>query len=35
MIKEDYGFKAKPTTVRNPLANSIVEQVHQVIGNII
>jgi transposase InsO family protein len=35
MIKEDYAIKAKPITVRNPQANSIVERVHQVIGNII
>jgi hypothetical protein len=35
MIKEDCGVKAKPMTVRNPQANAIVEQVHQVIGNII
>lgn len=35
MIKEDYGIKAKPITVRNPQANAIVERVHQVIGNII
>jgi hypothetical protein len=35
MIKEDYGVKAKPITVRNPQANAIVEQVHQVIGNFI
>jgi hypothetical protein len=35
MIKEDYGVKAKPITVRNPQANVIVERVHQVIGNII
>jgi transposase InsO family protein len=33
MIKEDYGVKAKPITVRNPQANAIVERVHQVIGN--
>jgi hypothetical protein len=26
---------AKPTTVRNPQANAIVERVHQAIGNII
>ena len=25
MIKEDYGVKAKPITVRNPQANAIVE----------
>jgi hypothetical protein len=35
MIKEDYGVKAKPITVRNPQANAIVERVYQVIGNII
>ena len=35
MIKQDYGVKAKPITVRNPQANAIVERVHQVIGNII
>jgi hypothetical protein len=34
MIKEAYGVKAKPITVRNPQANAIVERVHQVIGNI-
>ena len=35
MIKEDYGIKAKPITVRNPQANAIVERVHQTIGNMI
>ena len=35
MIKEDYGIKGKPITVRNPQANAIVERIHQVIGNII
>jgi transposase InsO family protein len=35
MIKEDYGVKGKPITVRNPQANAIVERVHQVIGNMI
>jgi exonuclease VII small subunit len=35
MIKEEYGVKCKPITVRNPQANAIVERVHQVIGNII
>jgi transposase InsO family protein len=32
MIKNDYGVKGKPITVRNPQANAIVERVHQVIG---
>jgi len=35
MIRDDYGVKGKPITVRNPQANAIVERVHQVIGNII
>ena len=35
MIKNPYGVKDKPITVRNPQANAIVERVHQVIGNII
>lgn len=35
MIKEDYGVKGKPITVRNPQANAICERIHQVIGNII
>jgi len=35
MIKNDYGIKCKPITVRNPQANAIVERVHQVIGNMI
>jgi len=36
MIKEEYGVKKKPITVRNPQASTIlVERVHQVIGNMI
>jgi hypothetical protein len=35
MIKNDYGIKGKPNTVRKPQANAIVERVHQLIGNII
>jgi hypothetical protein len=35
LIKQDYGIKGKPITVRNPQANVIVERAHQVIGNII
>jgi len=33
MIKNDYGIKAKPITVRNPQANSILERIHQTFGN--
>ena len=35
MIQDDYGVKAKPITVRNPQANSVVERIHQVIANMI
>jgi len=35
MVKEDYGVKTKPITARNPQANSIIERIHQTIGNII
>jgi hypothetical protein len=35
MIKNDYGIKGKPITVRNPQANAIVERVYQAIWNII
>ena len=35
MIRKDYGIKKKPTTTRNPQANSIVEYVHQTIGNVL
>ena len=35
MIKNDYGIKRKPITVRNPQANAIVERVHQVLSNMV
>ena len=35
MMQEDYGVKKNPITARNPQANSIVERVHQTIGNMI
>ena len=34
MIKNDYGIKGKPITVRNPQANAIIERVYQVTENI-
>ncbi len=30
-LKESYGIKRKPTSVKNPTANAILERVHQVI----
>ena len=35
MIQDDYGIKKYPCTVRNPQANSILERIHQVIGNML
>ena len=35
MLAHDYSIKTKPTAVRNPQANSIVERVHQTISNMI
>ena len=35
MITDDYGIRVKSITSRNPQANSILERVHQTIGNIL
>ena len=35
MIQADYGITVKPIILRNLQANSILERVHQIIGNII
>jgi transposase InsO family protein len=35
ILKNDYGIKRKPITIRNPQANTVVERVHQAIGDII
>jgi hypothetical protein len=35
MVSHDYGLKRRGTTVQNPQANAILEQIHQTIGNII
>ena len=35
MMMNDYGIPLSPITVRNPQANTIVDTVHQTIGNII
>ena len=32
---DSYGIKRKPTMVRNPQANAILERVHQVIGQML
>jgi hypothetical protein len=35
MIKNDYGIKKCPAITRNPQASSILEAVHQTIGNLV
>ena len=34
-MSNDYSIKERPITTCNPLANAILERVHQTIGNII
>ena len=34
-IFEDYGIKPRRTTIKNPQDNSILERVHQVLGNML
>jgi hypothetical protein len=35
MVENDYGIKRRPTSVRNPQANAILERSHQTIGNML
>eukprot|EP00957_Ditylum_brightwellii_P073265 5569049-Ditylum_brightwellii.AAC.1 len=35
MMLKDYQVKKGPITVRNPQASSIIERIHQTIGNMI
>jgi transposase InsO family protein len=35
MVEKDYGITRRPITTRNPQANSIIERIHQTIGNMI
>jgi transposase InsO family protein len=32
---DTYGIKHKPTSVKNPQANAIVERIHGVLGNML
>ena len=34
-LLKDFAIKPKPTTVKNPQSNAVVERIHQVIGNMI
>lgn len=35
LIKSEYHINCKPTSVKNPQANAILERVHQVVGNML
>ena len=35
LCQNDYGLKRKPITTRSPQSNTIIERIHQTIGNII
>eukprot|EP00957_Ditylum_brightwellii_P080107 6092561-Ditylum_brightwellii.AAC.1 len=35
MVTRDYGVKKKPIAAKNTQANSIIERIHQTIGNMI
>ena len=35
MVRDDYGIKRKPIPTHNYQGNSILERIHQTIGNII
>jgi len=35
MIKNDYGIRKSPASKRNPQANSVIERIHQTIGNMV
>ena len=34
-LLKDFGVKPKPTTIKNPQSNAIVERVHQVVGDML
>ena len=35
LIETEYGMTSKPSTWGNPTSNAILEQIHQVLGNIV
>ena len=35
MVRDDYGITLRPSTTRNPQGNSVLERIHQTLGNII
>ena len=35
LIETEYGIVSKPITLVNPMSNAILEQIHQVLGNLV
>ena len=35
LIEIEYGISANPITLMNPTSNAILEQIHQVLGNLV
>ena len=35
LIEKEYGITDKPSTSGNPMSNTILERIHQVLGNIV
>ena len=35
MIEQEYGIRKKPAPTGNPQANTTIERIHQVLGNIV
>ena len=34
-IETEYGITAKPSTLENPMSNTILERIHQGLGNLV
>ena len=35
LIETEYGITSKPSTLGNPMSNTVLERIHQVLGNIV
>ena len=35
LIETEYGITTKPSTTVNPMSNALLEQIHQVLGNLV
>ena len=35
LIEDEYRITSKPSTLGNPMSNIVLEQIHQVLGNLV